>query len=166
MCLCLDGVIQCISAPDWLLTLTPPPPLLLCSKTFGCVLVLDGVIQCTENDEFAYQEMIAHIPLFSHPNPRRVSAWAVATPFSPLPFLSLTFYLDTNPSLPPSFPPSPFIPPSFPTSSPLYFFPLSNFLHPSSLTPTLPLSPPSPFYCFSSLIFPPSCTYPFPPPQP
>ncbi|KAK7093753.1 spermidine synthase-like isoform X2 [Littorina saxatilis] len=42
------------------------------SKTYGNVLVLDGVIQCTERDEFSYQEMIAHIPLFCHPNPRRV----------------------------------------------------------------------------------------------
>ncbi len=36
------------------------------------MLVLDGVIQCTERDEFAYQELIAHIPLFSHPNPQKV----------------------------------------------------------------------------------------------
>lgn len=43
------------------------------SKTYGHVLVLDGVVQCTERDEFAYQEMIAHIPLCSHPNPRSVS---------------------------------------------------------------------------------------------
>jgi len=42
------------------------------SKTFGTVLVLDGVIQVTERDEFAYQEMLAHLPLFSHPNPERV----------------------------------------------------------------------------------------------
>lgn len=42
------------------------------SKTYGRVLALDGVIQCTERDEFSYQEMIAHIPLFSHPNPKRV----------------------------------------------------------------------------------------------
>ncbi|KAI0565925.1 putrescine aminopropyltransferase (spermidine synthase) [Gracilaria domingensis] len=42
------------------------------SKSYGNVLVLDGVIQCTERDEFAYQEMIAHIPLFSHPNPENV----------------------------------------------------------------------------------------------
>ena len=28
------------------------------SKTYGTVLVLDGVIQLTERDEFAYQEMI------------------------------------------------------------------------------------------------------------
>lgn len=46
--------------------------LVLKSKTYGNVLVLDGVIQCTERDEFAYHEMIAHIPLFSHPNPERV----------------------------------------------------------------------------------------------
>nr|CAB3266568.1 spermidine synthase [Phallusia mammillata] len=42
------------------------------SKTYGNVLVLDGVIQCTERDEFSYQEAITHIPLFSHPNPRKV----------------------------------------------------------------------------------------------
>ena len=35
------------------------------SKTYGTVLVLDGVIQVTERDEFAYQEMIAHLPLFA-----------------------------------------------------------------------------------------------------
>lgn len=42
------------------------------SKTYGNVLVLDGVIQCTERDEFSYQEMIAHLPLASHPDPKRV----------------------------------------------------------------------------------------------
>jgi spermidine synthase len=42
------------------------------SETFGNVLVLDGVIQVTERDEFSYQEMIAHIPLYSHPNPKKV----------------------------------------------------------------------------------------------
>lgn len=36
------------------------------------MLVLDGVIQCTERDEFSYQEMIANLPLCSHPNPRKV----------------------------------------------------------------------------------------------
>ena len=36
------------------------------------MLVLDGVIQCTERDEFSYQEMIANLPLYSHPNPRKV----------------------------------------------------------------------------------------------
>ncbi|KAG2381712.1 hypothetical protein C9374_006096 [Naegleria lovaniensis] len=33
------------------------------SETYGRVLVLDGVIQCTERDEFSYQEMMAHLPL-------------------------------------------------------------------------------------------------------
>ncbi|EEB96140.1 hypothetical protein MPER_04775 [Moniliophthora perniciosa FA553] len=42
------------------------------STTYGNVLVLDGAIQCTERDEFSYQEMIAHIPLASHPNPKHV----------------------------------------------------------------------------------------------
>jgi spermidine synthase len=42
------------------------------SATFGNVLVLDGVVQVTERDEFSYQEMIAHLPLFSHPDPKRV----------------------------------------------------------------------------------------------
>ena len=42
------------------------------SETYGRVLVLDGVIQLTERDEFAYQEMIAHLPLLSHPEPKRV----------------------------------------------------------------------------------------------
>ncbi|KAI3406030.2 SPE4 [Candida oxycetoniae] len=42
------------------------------SKTFGNVLVLNGIIQCTEKDEFAYQELITHIPIMSHPSPRKV----------------------------------------------------------------------------------------------
>ena len=36
------------------------------------MLVLDGCIQVTERDEFAYQEMIAHIPLFANKNPKSV----------------------------------------------------------------------------------------------
>jgi spermidine synthase len=42
------------------------------STTYGNVLVLDGCIQCTERDEFAYQEMIANLPMCSHPNPKKV----------------------------------------------------------------------------------------------
>ncbi|MDD3118869.1 MAG: spermidine synthase [Victivallales bacterium] len=38
----------------------------------GKMLVLDDVIQFTEDDEFAYQEMLAHLPLFSHPDPRNI----------------------------------------------------------------------------------------------
>ena len=42
------------------------------SSTYGTVLVLDGVIQLTERDEHAYQEMIAQIPLHCHSNPKNV----------------------------------------------------------------------------------------------
>lgn len=33
------------------------------SEAYGRVLVLDGVIQCTDRDEFSYQEMMAHLPM-------------------------------------------------------------------------------------------------------
>lgn len=42
------------------------------SKNYGNVLALDGVIQCTERDEFSYQEMITHIAMNSHPDPKKV----------------------------------------------------------------------------------------------
>jgi len=42
------------------------------STDYGTVLVLDNVIQCTERDEFAYQEMIAHLAMNSHPDPKKV----------------------------------------------------------------------------------------------
>lgn len=45
---------------------------ILDTPTFGRMLVLDGIVQTTVQDEFFYHEMIAHVPLFSHPNPRRV----------------------------------------------------------------------------------------------
>lgn len=38
----------------------------------GRVLVLDNIVQTTELDEFIYHEMFAHVPLFSHPNPKSV----------------------------------------------------------------------------------------------
>jgi spermidine synthase len=39
---------------------------------WGRMLVLDGVFQTSIFDEFIYHEMIAHVPLFVHPNPKRV----------------------------------------------------------------------------------------------
>jgi len=42
------------------------------SKPYGNVLVLDDVTQLTDLDECAYQEMIAHLPLMAHPNPKKV----------------------------------------------------------------------------------------------
>ena len=38
----------------------------------GKMLVNDGMVMLSERDEFIYHEMIAHVPLFVHPNPRRV----------------------------------------------------------------------------------------------
>jgi len=42
------------------------------TEQFGRMLLLDGVIQTTVEDEFIYHEMIAHVPLFAHKNPRNV----------------------------------------------------------------------------------------------
>lgn len=42
------------------------------SSTYGKVLVLDGIVQLTEKDECAYQEMIAHLPLCSIQSPKTV----------------------------------------------------------------------------------------------
>lgn len=38
---------------------------------FGRMLVLDGMVQTTVADEFVYHEMITHVPLFTHKNPRK-----------------------------------------------------------------------------------------------
>lgn len=46
--------------------------LVLESTSHGRVMVLDGVIQITERDEFVYQEMIAHVPILAHGNAERV----------------------------------------------------------------------------------------------
>jgi len=42
------------------------------TKHFGKLLLLDGVIQLTERDADSYNEMMAHVPLFQHHNPKRV----------------------------------------------------------------------------------------------
>lgn len=42
------------------------------SYQFGRMLVLDGVFQTSIAEEFVYHEMIAHVPLFIHPQPKRV----------------------------------------------------------------------------------------------
>ncbi len=39
---------------------------------FGKVMLLDDVVMVTDVDEFVYHEMISHVSLYSHPNPRRV----------------------------------------------------------------------------------------------
>jgi spermidine synthase len=42
------------------------------SESHGRVMVLDGIIQITEGDEFVYQEMLAHVPLLAHGAAKRV----------------------------------------------------------------------------------------------
>ena len=42
------------------------------NDSLGRVLTLDGIIQITECDEFVCQEMMVHVPLFSHENPENV----------------------------------------------------------------------------------------------
>ncbi|MBV9782852.1 MAG: polyamine aminopropyltransferase [Acidisphaera sp.] len=42
------------------------------SHTHGRVMLLDGVVQITEGDEFVYQEMLAHVPLLAHGAARHV----------------------------------------------------------------------------------------------
>jgi len=42
------------------------------TKSHGKALMLDGVIQCTEKDEFSYHEMISYLALCNHPNPQHV----------------------------------------------------------------------------------------------
>lgn len=38
----------------------------------GRMLLNDGMIMLSEKDEFIYHEMIAHVPVFAHPNPQKV----------------------------------------------------------------------------------------------
>jgi len=45
---------------------------ILDTEAFGRMLVLDGIVQTTIDDEYVYHEMITHIPLFTHPNPKKV----------------------------------------------------------------------------------------------
>jgi len=42
------------------------------TTAFGRMLVIDGAIMCTEYDEKAYHEMITHVPMFAHKDPKRV----------------------------------------------------------------------------------------------
>jgi spermidine synthase len=42
------------------------------TKAFGGVLILDGIVQTSERDEFMYHEMLVHVPMFSCDRPRNV----------------------------------------------------------------------------------------------
>ncbi|WP_066176040.1 polyamine aminopropyltransferase [Bacillus marinisedimentorum] len=42
------------------------------TEEWGNMLVLDGMVMTTQRDEFVYHEMVAHVPLFTHPDPKHV----------------------------------------------------------------------------------------------
>ena len=42
------------------------------NKDFGRMLILDDAVQTTERDEFIYHELLSHVPILSHPSPRRL----------------------------------------------------------------------------------------------
>ncbi|MBW1689952.1 MAG: polyamine aminopropyltransferase [Deltaproteobacteria bacterium] len=47
--------------------------LVLENAYFGKILVLDGIVQLTEKDEFFYHEMLTHVAMHAHPDPHRVA---------------------------------------------------------------------------------------------
>lgn len=42
------------------------------TEEWGNMLLLDDMVMTSERDEFVYHEMVAHVPLFTHPNPEYV----------------------------------------------------------------------------------------------
>ena len=42
------------------------------TEEWGNMLFLDGMVMTSQKDEFVYHEMVAHVPLFTHPNPENV----------------------------------------------------------------------------------------------
>jgi len=41
------------------------------TQAYGNMLTLDGMVMTTEKDEYVYHEMITHVPMLTHPNPKR-----------------------------------------------------------------------------------------------
>jgi len=42
------------------------------TEEFGKLLLLDAAIMLTERDEFTYHEMLVHVPLLTHPSPKKI----------------------------------------------------------------------------------------------
>ena len=42
------------------------------TPAYGRTLVLDGIVQTTEGDEYIYHEMMTHVPIIAHPKPERI----------------------------------------------------------------------------------------------
>jgi spermidine synthase len=63
------------------------------STSHGNVLVLDGVIQVSERDEFAYQEMITHLPLMAHPCPKKVCEPSISSLYDCINYMIIRYAL-------------------------------------------------------------------------
>lgn len=59
---------------EWLTTEQSPYQKIECfrSRSHGVVLALDGLVQLTQEDEFIYHEMLVHIPMLVHPDPKQI----------------------------------------------------------------------------------------------
>lgn len=42
------------------------------TDTWGNLMTIDGMVMLSERDEFVYHEMITHVAMFTHPNPKRI----------------------------------------------------------------------------------------------
>ncbi|MBB6453907.1 spermidine synthase [Salirhabdus euzebyi] len=42
------------------------------TEEWGNMLVLDDMVMTTKKDEFVYHEMVAHVPLHTHPSPKKI----------------------------------------------------------------------------------------------
>ncbi|MEX2463825.1 MAG: polyamine aminopropyltransferase, partial [Balneolaceae bacterium] len=42
------------------------------TDTWGNLMTIDGMVMLSEKDEFVYHEMLSHVPMFTHPDPKRV----------------------------------------------------------------------------------------------
>jgi len=43
------------------------------TETFGNLMVIDGCTMVSTRDNFVYHEMMSHVPLFAHPDPKKVA---------------------------------------------------------------------------------------------
>ena len=68
------GMVQALQVDDVLFDAVSPYQHIqvAVSPLFGRMLILDDAVQTTEGDEYIYHEMLAHLPLVSHPRPKRV----------------------------------------------------------------------------------------------
>lgn len=59
---------------EWLTSRQSPYQMIdfLRTQSHGVLLALDGLVQLTEADEYVYHEMMAHIPLLVHTDPKQV----------------------------------------------------------------------------------------------